>query len=306
MTAPSRSFLPVIDRPIDNTAMSCYLACPREYHYSMVQHRRGNGRSPALVFGSAWHKALETHYRTGGNRDAVIYETTMAWEGHDSPDDYRTLDRVLLDYDRYVKKYGLPDGPDDEGKTVGYPGNPLVEIATEASVNGLLHPWTGKLDRIISLGGLIYVEDYKTTSRLDKHYFRQFDLSNQMMGYTMLGKALLPSYNVVGVRVNVAHVLTKTTEFYREIFPYSPSRIEEWVRNMNTWMKRLAHDYEMLAAGDEDAFPGHYGDNGCSRKFGMCQYHPVCGASPRLRQAMLDREYEINVWNPLEGVTDAE
>jgi hypothetical protein len=304
MTTNSRSFLPVIDRPIDNTAMNAYLACPREFHYGYIQHRRGRGRSPALVYGSAWHTVMEWHYKTGGDRNKVIYETTMAWEGHDDPQDYRTLDRCLLDYDRFRDKYGLPGSATDDGRTIGYPEEPLVELATNASALGILHPWAGKLDRIIDLGGLAYVEDHKTTSRLDKNYFRQFDLSNQMMGYTVLGKALFPQLNVVGVRINLAHVLTGKTEFHRELFTFSPSRLEEWTANMNVWLKRLAKDYEMLAAGDPDAFPGHYGDNGCSRKFGMCGYHPVCSASPRLRQGVLERDYEINVWNPLEGVQD--
>jgi hypothetical protein len=304
MTASSRSFLPVIDRPIDNTAMNAYLACPREFHFGYVLHRRGRGRSPALVYGSSWHKAMEWHYKTGGDRNRVIYETTMAWEGHDDPTDYRTLDRCLLDYDRYRDKFGIPGSHADEGTTIGYPEEPLVELATNASALGILHPWAGKLDRIIDLGGLAYVEDHKTTSRLDKNYFRQFDLSNQMMGYTVLGKALFPQLNVVGVRINLAHVLTGKTEFHRELFTFSPSRLEEWTSNMNVWLKRLAKDYEMLKAGDPDAFPGHYGDNGCSRKFGMCGYHPVCSASPRLRQGVLERDYEINVWNPLEGVQD--
>jgi hypothetical protein len=299
-----RSFLPIIDRPVDNTAMAAYQACPREYLFGMVQDRRGEGRTPPLVYGTSWHTVMQWHYRTGGDRNRVIYETTMAWEGHDDAEDYRTLDRCLLDYDRYVAFYGLPGSEKDTGKTIGFPDEPLVELAANAMIPGLLHPWAGKLDRVIDLGGLAYIEDHKTTSRLDKHYFRQFDLSNQMMGYTALGRVLFPQLNIVGVRVNVAHVLTGGTKFLREEFTYSPPRLEEWVQNMNSWYKRLARDYEMLKTGDPDAFPGHYGDNGCSRKFGMCGYHPVCSASPRLRQGILERDYKLLPWNPLEGVRD--
>lgn len=295
---PRGSFLPVIDRPIDNTALSVYMTCPREYKFSMVMHRRSDGRSPALVYGTAWHKALETHYKTRGDRDAVIYETTMQWEGHNSPDDYRTLDRVLLDYDRYVAKYGMPDGPLDEGKTIGVPD--LVEISTEVLVPGLLHPWTVKLDRFIEDGSMVWIEDHKTTSRLDKHYFKQFWLSNQMKGYTTVAKQLLPGRIIAGVRINLAHVLTNKTEFHRQTFPFNPEILQEWAQNSNVWLKRLAHDYELLAAGDPEAFPGHYGDNGCSRKFGMCGYHEICQSTPRVRQVLLEREFAFEPWNPLE------
>lgn len=297
-----RTMLPVIDRPLDNTAMTAYSTCPREYMFGMVEHRRGEGRAPALVYGAAWHVAMAVHYRTGGDRDRVIRAVFSKWEGHDSPDDYRTMERVILDYDKYVEFYGPPGGAKDAGRTIGDP--PLVEVPTNALANGLLHPWAGKLDRFIDLGGLVYIEDHKTTSRLDKHYFSQYELSRQMKGYQFLAQQVMPGRIVVGVRINLAHVLTKSTAFHRREFTFSPDVIAEWVRNENAWMKRLARDYELLAAGDEDAFPGHYGDNGCSRKFGMCGYHKVCQATPKARRAILERDYPINPWNPLEADDD--
>lgn len=297
---PQGSFLPVIDRPLDNTAMTVYKTCPREYLYSMVRHRRGDGRSPALVFGSAWHKAMEWHYKTGGDRERVVYEVTMSWEGHNQPDDYRTMERVILDYDRYVEKYGRESGTyKDEGAVIGAPE--LVEVATSVLVPGLLHPWTVKLDLFRDIDGMVWIEDHKTTSRLDKHYFKQFWLSNQMKGYTATGKQLIPGRIIAGVRINLAHVLTHKTEFHRQSFPFNPEILQEWAQNENVWLKRLARDYELLQAGDPDAFPGHYGDNGCSRKFGMCGFADICKSSPRVRDVVLEREFQFNPWNPLEG-----
>jgi hypothetical protein len=302
-----RSFLPIIDRPLDNTAMTAYMTCPREYYYGMILHRRSKGKSPALVFGSAWHKAMEVHYKSGGDRDLVRYAVQQSWEGHDSADDYRTLPRVLLDYDRYVKQYG-EDPSKEEGKTLGTVGEWMVELATNAQGDDLLHPWAGKLDRIVQIQGLNYVEDHKTTSRLDKHYFRQFELSNQMMGYNYLGNTLLPSAKIVGVRINLSHVLTEKTAFVRKLITFTPSQIKDWTANINRWMTRLAGDYETaklatyedIVRGKSGAFPLHFGDNGCSRKFGICGYHPVCSASPQLRQHTLESEFIIKPWNPLE------
>jgi hypothetical protein len=285
------------------------MTCPREYYLGMVLHRRGKGKSPALVFGSAWHKAMEIHYKSGGDRDLVHYAVTQAWEGHDSADDYRTLNRVLLDYDRYRKQYG-DDPTGEDAKTVGTVGDMLVELSTNAQGAALVHPWAGKLDRIIQLDGLYYVEDHKTTSRLDKHFFRQFELSNQMMGYTYLAKALLPQLPVVGVRINVSHVLTAKTEFHRKLITFSPAQITRWTAQTNIWMTKLSEDYEQLKveAGliPDVAFPQHFGDNGCSRKYGMCGYWPICSSSPKLQEGVLLREYEINPWNPLEADADVE
>jgi hypothetical protein len=137
-----------------------------------------------------------------------------------------------------------------------------------------------------------------------------------MMGYTYLAKALLPQLPVVGVRINVAHVLTAKTEFHRKLITFSPQQINRWTEQTNVWMKRLAEDYEQLANersmfGEDhiiplEAFPQHFGDNGCSRKYGVCGYAAVCGTSPKLQAGVLEREYEINPWNPLEAEHDAD
>lgn len=300
--------LPNILRPLDNTALSAYMACPREYYLGMVQHRRGSGLSPALAYGKAIHTALETHYKTGGNAGIVEMMVRKRWEDHESADDYRTLDRVLLDYDRYIKKYG-GDPSKEEGKTVGWPTQPMVELSTNAMGGGLIHPWAVRIDRIIELGGLGYVEDHKTTSRLDKNFYKGFELSNQMMGYVHVAQQLVPSLRIVGVRINVVHALKTGTNFERMLFTFSPDQMTEWVTNVNSWMIRLDGDSknwtaEELAA-ERDGRPrgwpiAHYGDNGCSRKYGLCQYHRVCSISARIRQEVLEQEFPIKPWNPLE------
>ena len=311
-----RRFLPVIDRPLDNTAMTAYMTCPREYYFSMVLHRRHPGKSPPLVFGSAWHKALETRYK-GGDVNLVRYAVSNWWEteGHNEPEDYRTLARCILDYDRYCKEFGEDGNKESDGKTLGAAGEMMVELSTNAQDELLIHPWAGKLDRIIDLGGLIYPEDHKTTSRLDKHFFRQFELSNQMMGYTRLGKYLLPQMPVVGVRINVSHVLTKETKFYRQLVTFGPQQLQRWANVMNVWMTKLAADYTAINAfadgkplpliPPDDIFVQHFGDNACSRKYGMCAYHPVCSSSPVAQANVLMKEFEINPWNPLKEGDDA-
>ena len=298
--------LPYIDRPIDNTALQAYMTCPREFLFSMVMHRRlGESNKASLGFGTLWHAILAMHYRSGGIRELVHAAAYKTGQGHDSPDDYRTLDRALLDYDKYTKSRP----PDDCQDTIGFPEAPLVEIATNAKGDGLIHPWAGKLDRIRRYGGLIYVEDHKTTSRFDKNFWDQWELSNQMKGYTYLARQLFPDEKIAGVRVNLSHVLTANSEFKGQVFTFPEDVIEEWIVTTNEWMMRLNGDLENLhywmSQGQDiweamiRCFPAHYGDNACSRKYGLCQYTPVCSLSPRLRQRVLEKEYQLLPWNPL-------
>lgn len=292
--------LPGINRPLDNTALSMYMTCPREYYFGMVLHRRAGGLSPALAYGRAWHLALEHHYRTGGQADLVELFVRQKWQDHGAVDDYRTLERVLLDYKRYRERWGA-DPSREDGKTVGWPVQPMVEVQSNTMSGGLVHSYTVKIDRIIELNSLGYVEDHKTTSRLDRNYWTQFELSNQMMGYVFQAQQLAPSLRIVGVRINVCHVLKTGTNFERQLFTYTPDQLREWVRNTNYWMQRLNADalsWEHL--GDGEYPVAHFGENGCSRKYGMCSYHHACSRSARMRQTILDNEYPLNPWNPLE------
>lgn len=285
--------LPVIDRPIDNTAMTTYMTCPRKYDLSMRQHRRRaeSGKSPALAYGSAWHAVLEAHYKTGGNADVVFLALQQAWEDHGKVDDHRTLDRVWLEYNKYVEKYGSPDN--ETAKTVGYPDSPLVEISANVTWDGAVHPYAGKIDRIIELQGQYYVEDHKTTSRMGDYYFKQFELSNQMMGYVWIARMLMPSIHIAGVRINAHCVLKRESKFQREILSFSDDRLEEWAANYNNWAQQLRNAYET------NFFPGNY--SACDGKYSMCEYAGVCSMPPRLRERTLEFEFEINPWNPLEA-----
>lgn len=284
--------LPIIDRPIDNTALTLFMKCPRKYNFSMIRHRRHMGTtSPALAYGTAWHRMLEVHYKTGGDADFVNLALQKVWEDHGKLDDHRTIDRCWMEYERYVDKYGKP--ADEEAQTVGYPKTPLVEISANVIWPGGAHAYAGKIDRIIQLQGQYYIEDHKTTSRMGDYYFKQFEMSNQMMGYVWIGRQLYPSIKIAGVRINAHAVLKKESKFRRQVISFSDDRLEEWAENYNNWIGKLSSAYA------NDDFPGNYSE--CDGKYRQCEYTDVCSMPPRFRDATLESEYELHPWNPLES-----
>ena len=311
--------LPILQRSMDNTALSAYMACPTEFLFAMVMHRRKRKKTKTaapLAYGSLWHKILELHYRSGGHLPTVM-ESIHSWQGN-IPNDYRTYQRAMSDYPKYIKRWGLDV---DLNETVGFPDNPMIEVRAEIEDELLDHPYAGKLDRfMIETSGPALVEDHKTTSRLDKHYFKQFENSNQMMGYTFMAQRLAPSLGIVGVRINLAHVLTNKTEFHRRTIYFSTSRLAKFASNYNTWIARIRMDYwswQLQNGVDPDEFgidpmlvdflrnswepfPSHFGDNGCSRKFGLCTYYGVCSLPPRFQMKALEADFDVEEWNPLE------
>lgn len=300
---------PYIPRPIDNTALADYMACPRKYFYGMVLNRRRRGATaPPLAFGTSWHAALEAHYKTGGDRYSVELAIMRSWEQHDRPDDHRTMERVLSCYDAYCNHWG--DHASDtsrNGRTVGFPENPMVEIPVEIAWPGGAHPYTGKIDRILEINGLYYVEDHKTTSQLGAQYFQQYDPNNQMMGYAWLAQKLT-GLRIAGVRINALGVLKTQTKLAREIVSYSKERLEEWGQNYNSWVHRLEDSYKYMQEADEhgvppeeaalSAFPHNF--MACSAKYGMCQYASVCSFQPARRSYVLETEFSEKEWDPME------
>lgn len=318
MTSPSN--LPAqstwIPRPIDNTALDAYMSCARKFYYSMVRNRRGGGPlSPALNYGTTWHAMLEAHYKTGGDEQAVVNAAVAAWKPIENPEDHRTLQRAITEYSKYLERWGSHEEEQHGwGRTVGFPEEPIVEIPAVFSWPGAHHPYTGKIDRIFELNGLYYVEDHKTTSALGATYFRQFDPSNQMMGYAWLAQ-LLTGKPIAGVRINAHAVLKASSKFERQTIMFSPDRLQEWSENLEVWTRKIEESYKTLATVDDpengaperslnSAFPHNF--NACAGKYGQCAYTSVCTMPINLRERVLEFEYAEKEWNPLNPSGDDE
>lgn len=283
--------LPIITRPLDNTALAVYMECPKKYEYSMVLHRKRTGaENPALIYGTTWHKLLELYYK-GATIEQCILGAAHVWKEHGKLDDHRTFDRAVLEFENYRARWGATPDRED-GQTVGWPDAPIVEVSVNALWDGALHPYAGKIDRIIELQGQLFVEDHKTTSQMGSYYFQQFELSNQMMGYAFITRHLTGRW-IAGVRINAHAVLKRESKFAREIITFSKDRLEDWSRNYNSWVPRIEASY---TAGD---FPRNF--NACAGKYGQCTYATVCAVSPRIRDRVLEQEFIVKPWNPLEA-----
>ena len=312
----------LIGRPIDNTALSAFMTCPKLYDYSMRQHRRAEGRTrPALAFGSALHVGLETVLKLGTNEraqelgfdglhEAAATKMFTKWKDHDSPDDYRTIDRAVRDIGLYLTKYGEPARRPD--RTIGWPDVPFVEVSTEVTWQGAVYPYAVKIDHAFTESGRNYVEDHKSTSQFGASFFMQFTLKNQMAGYIVVAQELIGA-PILGIRINALICRKSGTEFARETIHHPQGWLKAWKQNYNEWVQKIADcslaEQEMRAAGVDEvtidtlAFPRNF--NACDAKYGMCQYAGICSLPPEVRLKALEQDYpEPTPWNPLEADDD--
>lgn len=283
--------LPVLNRPLDNTALSTFMRCPREFKLSMIDGWKTKTPNTALAFGSLWHSMLEAYYKSNGDHGAVIStHSKLHTLVKAAPDEYRTHQRALVEFMRYVKKWPAAK---DLPQTIGYgTDSPAVELSTAIYIDSFGHEYAVKIDRLKLLGDVGYVQDHKSTSRLDKHYFSQFALSNQMMGYTFIANKVHPEIHFAGVEINLLHVLKNDSNFDRSLITYTPSLLAEWEEN-------TAQLFDLIfTAVRNNRFPAYFGE-GCNRKYGKCQFFSVCSSSPIIRQDVLEQEFTINPWDPM-------
>jgi hypothetical protein len=314
---------------IDNTSLSSFNSCARAAEFRLVRGR-GSNSSPATRYGSAIHLYLEKRLCGVQLKDAMqeminlfkTYPPVM-------PDEWRTVDHAInamTQYEAfYAQRSSLRVLKDDQGSplveipfciplttvdvnaTFPWPASMLVNGETSGDhlkVGKVYVYWTGKIDALVednTGGGPL---DHKTTSMLGPSFYKDFELSQQMIGYLWATrKVFLDRFSGVPRRVTIDVIAgrkpTKTGvahEFAREHFTYSDAQLEEWEANT----KHLVADF--LSHLLRGYFPMQ--TNWCVAKYGVCPYHEVCTMSPSHRLGHLERSYEPMTWSPLHPTKD--
>lgn len=156
--------------------------------------------------------------------------------------------------------------------------------------------WTGRIDLIVRMDGLLWIMDHKTTQMMGPQFFEDFVLSNQTVGYAWAGQQIIQE-PIAGFVLNALCVRkpTKTgtaTEFERRRFLYEQEQLDEWHENTLVLVSDFLHH---LARG---YFPME--TKWCFGKYGRCQYHSVCTQPKKDRELALGSSDFRNVtWSPL-------
>lgn len=276
---------------LDNSAVNTFASCPRQFYYQYVLHFQ-KPISAALHFGRVWHKMLDTWYTTGGDQIKAVNAGAAEWGMIEFAGDHRTLPRALEAFSKYVKQFG---NRAEHESTYGFvQGAPMVEIAIELQWPEIPLPYVGKIDRIVvTQGDEIYINDHKTTSRMEQSFFRGFEMASQMLGYTRLGTMML-GQPVAGVMVNAYNVTPtgKSDRFERQYVALPEERVNHWAE-----VTLPAQMHAIIRAHESDDWQQNH--SACSGKYGLCHYFDVCAMPKRRRQSYLELNFEVREWNPL-------
>lgn len=284
----------------DSTSLSTFIECPRKYQLSILEGWATSGdKSVHLIFGGLYASALE-HYHKHIAAGVDVEEATRlvlrellveTWdadlgEGVDWGHPTKTRDTLIRSVIWYLDQFR-----DDTMSTVILPdGRAAVEYSFSFELTDD-YLYCGHIDRLVSYGGDIYVQDQKTSgSTLTPRFFEGFSPDIQMTGYTLAGKIIF-DLPVKGVVIDAAQIAVGFTRF------------ERWfVGRTNAHLSEFRHEalhYIGLAkrCHEESYYPMNRTSCG---NYGGCRYRKICSLAPNLRDQFLQGNFvRQEPWDPL-------
>lgn len=282
---------------LDSSKLQTYMRCPRRYFYRYILGWAPDGDNFHLVFGRAWHKAME-----------VLLT--------DRPPTERTYERAFAAFYEVYREVVEKDG-DYGGKTAEAAAEAIVQYGREHAhdeFDVLLIEASGqvpltmdlwmhfRLDAVLKDERGIYVLEHKTTGRNTRQWRDQWPLSTQVGLYTHVLYSLYDPDEVYGVIINGAVFKKTGIEFIRLPVRQTPKTMNVWWTHTRRWIDMLLHDMERLEQASVDdqvlkAFP--MCTTSCTDFYG-CPYADLCMAWPNpLREAAEPPlGFHVEWWDP--------
>jgi PD-(D/E)XK nuclease superfamily protein len=303
----------------DSTKLSAYADCEYLGKLQYEEHLKSKEPAVALVFGGAFHKAVEewTQARSqklarGGyiehfpdDIEAVkIAEAAFIteWEAGLTLETREMLEfsgdrRSVANFKRlfagYRKKFPLEMYQEVVACEVPFT-LPLGTTPAGREVH-----WSGLIDRVVKWMDGVYYVDLKTSSyTLDAAFFNKFKLSGQIRGYVWAAEQLHPREQFAGAMIHGVQVQAPLKTKVRlpeelvqgEVIPLSPPQIEQWRENT---LKRIDVIHEARARGHLRNYASR-----CSAFGGGCEMKQVCWAEPDAEDTIKGLHYVERVWDP--------
>lgn len=291
---------------LDASKLTCYMECPRKFFFRYILGWAPDYPNNHLVFGSAWHTAMEHLLRESYSPDSLLEakHLFMAYYrqhfGADTDEIYvpkhpanalNALDAYFQKYKHEMHTYKVLFTEIAGLVMVG--DNTTMTFKMDAVLQDLEH------DKIIGL-------DHKTSQRKMSNWGDHWTLSGQMLLY------LHTLYCLYGENAPV-EMLVRCGFFYKaqpnnfEEHPIDKSleQMEAWLARTTRWIEALDKDKAMLANEDDTdqvsmaSFPQN--DTACFNYGQQCTYFDFCNtwSNPLMRCERQPIGYKVEFWDPM-------
>jgi hypothetical protein len=232
----------------------------------------------------------------------VLQETLERYVDKYAGDD--AIKPIKVDGEKFIERpFSLVLGEIELDTNLAFPDYTLTQTGDDRRglyVDKLTILWSGRIDIAANYGdGHVYVVDHKTSSVAGPTFFKDFMLSQQMIGYNWALRRMLPGHKIMGTVVNaiMQRRPTKTgraLEYERAVYFHTDWHVAEWEKDVMSQVETFVHS---LVTG---FFPKQ--TKQCFNRYGQCPYHDVCTLPPTQRHLILDGNDFSNVtWSPLDA-----
>lgn len=288
---------------IDSSKLKDYIKCPRYFLYRHVLGWCSEFPNNHLIFGSAWHLAMEHLLLKGYDEVSEAFDKFLEYyRQHFLPETdglfkAKTPANVLITIPAYVNKWRA----DDEGKfEVLY-----TEIAGSVPISEFDKLYF-RMDSILkeTATNEVFSREHKTGSR-SWLWSEQWPLSTALGTYSHVLYCLYPFEMVKGIEINGTMFISRKKdpyEFLRPMFKKTKEQMQSWFSNVKYYYFDLKRELELLIQTyDRDlleAFPLR--TNNCLDYSRVCEYQDFCLAwrNPVIRSTIPPPGFRVEYWDP--------
>lgn len=290
---------------LDSTKINCFLECPRQFLFSYVFGWRSDRPNNHLVFGQAWHEAMEylllndySEASIAAAYDAfeVCYRESFPPETDElfKPKTPTNALKALLAYCEHYKIDKLNFKPLH------------TEIAGSIAISGE-RSIIFRMDSICEslTDGTLFSLEHKTKgSSFNRQWVDQWALSFQVGTYSHVLNCLAVDRPVKGVIINGVAFAQRETKFQRVPVYRSPEHMQNWLFHANHYCDSIEREYNYLLDAINQpenvlvAFPMN--PQSCTKYFG-CLFYDFCSAwnNPLEHAESPPLGFKFDHWNPL-------
>jgi hypothetical protein len=294
---------------VDPSKLTTFMECPRRYFYRYIMGWKSDYPSNDLVFGSAWHLAVEHLLRQGYNSDSLMeakYLFLTYYRNHfteDSDELYvpKSPQDAFEALDLYFERFK----DDHQRYSVEH-----TEVGGVVLINDqdLMH---FKMDVIFRdlMTGLYIVCDHKTSKRKQRNWATSWNLSPQLLTYLHAIYCLYSPEEVDRAQVRGSFFYKAQPHSFEEAFIHKEAgQMQAWLEDTEYWYGALRHSMlELEECSDTDTIMQCFPRNGTAcNQWGGCIYADVCDAWPNPLAKVgkfIPSGFNVEFWDPRENPT---
>jgi hypothetical protein len=243
--------------------------CPRFYMYRWEPGWKLTPRKTNVntLFGTTFHAARAAWYESGKQLSEAFEAIKSVLTDYLGADDFDVGDFAMYACDAitaYADKYQ----DDDLVRTAS-------EVAFDTEIGGF--PLTGRLDNIIVVDGMVWVEEVKTTGLSIPTFLRSMHVDGKTTAYIWAARKLADE-RVQGAYLDVCYKKRNKSgfEFVRDVSPRTSDFLQQWEHDT---IRKLEAIRQARESGD---WIHNY--TSCFNMYGVCPYLDLCrfGERPEL------------------------